>query len=193
MAGEKKNGNGNGNGGQGRAKRVTKDDLAKAAAAAAEASARVASALGAGGEDIEEEGEIIPEHGTPAFQGFMARLAEAIDRGGRTLHVTENAAWVKIESTKNGHKIYISKGKNQVNRVESTLPPEIITGATEPGRPNGRIASWIPAEVGAVEEAIDALSTLDTGIRPPARAVAKRPGGAPGSGSITKIKRRGLN
>lgn len=95
------------------------------------------------------------------------QLSSALRRAGNTVDVSENVAWIKIESRKNGHKVYIAKGKNSVNRVESTLPPNLVPGATEPDRKNGRISSYIPADPKLVGIAIRHLAQDEEHIRPP--------------------------
>src|SRR5687767_6657713 len=59
-----------------------------------------------------------------AFRRFMAKLGEAIDEVGPAVEVTQNVAWVKIQSLRSGHK-----GKLAVGRIDSTLPPELVPGA----------------------------------------------------------------
>lgn len=202
-----RNGNGNGNGGNepsipvARGRRITSDDLSKAAEAARDAATAasnaaeaVVAALEQGGiGDIDEsqvgqhseEVGISPlpqeeqEHGSGkmAFEEFMAQLSGALRRAGNNVEISENAAWVKIESRKNGHKVYVAKGKTSVNRIESTLPPELIPGATEPDRKNGRIASFIPADPRVVGEAIRHLAVDVDKLRPPLRGGGQGGGG----------------
>lgn len=94
-----------------------------------------------------------------AFQRFMLDLAPALKGMGDRIRVQHNVSWIKIESMVNGHKVYISKNKLAVGRVDSTLPPELVPGARHAGRYNGRISSWLPADVGAVSEAIVLLGS----------------------------------
>lgn len=101
--------------------------------------------------------------GRPAFEQFMAALKDPLRRAGKRVRVTEIKGWVKIEGQQ-GHKVYISKTKTGVSRVESTLDPSMIEGAQPPDRPNGRIASWIPAYPDVVGEAIGLLAELDEPI-----------------------------
>jgi hypothetical protein len=204
-------GNGNGGGREGeqpliaRGRRITADDLTRAASAAREAAAAasqaaeaVVVALESGdideslvGMESEREGAASGQvqgggeerEGRVAFEEFMAQLSGILRKAGDAVDVTEHSRWVKIESRKNGHKVYVAKGKNQVNRIESTLPPELIPGATEPDRKNGRIASYIPAEPKAVTTAIRALVQLDEKLRPPQRGGGQEGGGGgPGGG-----------
>lgn len=107
--------------------------------------------------------------GHAAFEEFMDELSPSIQRGGNRLRVTLNEGYVKIESLHNGHKVYIAKGVTTVSRVESTIPPSMLDGAAEPDRPNGRIASWIRADVQSVSKAIDFLVDSDEMIVPPRR------------------------
>ncbi len=109
----------------------------------------------------------------PAFEQFMASLREPISRAGDRVRVSEIAGWVKIEGMQ-GHKVYIAKTVTGVSRVESTLDPRLISGARPPdaGRRNGRIASWLPARIETVGEAIELLSQLDE--PPPARTPGRR-------------------
>lgn len=206
----KNNGNGNeNNGGEPmptRGRRITADDLTKAAEAARDAATAASNAAetivaalesGAGGnqdllQEIDEsqigEDEVstpAPEDrggggGKVAFEEFMAQLSGALRRGGGNLDVSENAAWVKIESLKNGHKIYVAKGKTSVNRVESTLPPNLVPGATEPDRKNGRIVSFLPADPKVIGEALRFLLQDDQKLPAPQRAQGG--GGSQGGG-----------
>ncbi len=204
-----RNGNGNGNGGDqpaipvSRGRRITSDDLSKAAEAARDAATAasnaaeaVVAALEQGDIDIDEsrvgqhteEVGISPlpqqeeSHGSGkmAFEEFMAQLSGALRRAGNNVDISENAAWVKIESRRNGHKVYVAKGKTSVNRVESTLPPELIPGATEPDRKNGRIASFIPADPRVVGEAIRHLAVDEDKLRAPLRGGGQGGGGSQG-------------
>lgn len=199
----KKNGNGNGNGNSDnggeempvRGRRITADDLTKAAEAAREAAAAASTAAEAVVVALEsgevDEGLVGMQEGTPstmeqddqpsgqvAFEQFMAQLHGILRKAGDNVSVTEHARWVKIESRRNGHKVYVAKGKNQVNRIESTLPPELVPGAVEPDRKNGRIASYIPADPKSVALAIRQLVQSDDKIRAPERG-----GGAGGGGN----------
>ncbi len=203
--------NGNGNGGHKPAvgKTPTQDDLLKAANEAAQGAAEaVVKAMTHAEEEDEDLPDIRALHGEgqrpapqatpPAFEEFMARLRTTLDKAGDAVQVTENAAWVKIESRRNGHKVYVNKGKTLVTRVESTLPPSAVPGATEPGRPNGRIASWIPADPAAVERAVQVLAGSDQMIRPPQRGRGGNPpptrggGSQGGPGGFGGGRRRGL-
>lgn len=108
---------------------------------------------------------------------FMARLQGVLKQVGKRVSVSENASFMKLESQVNGHKIYLSKGKTVVGRVESTLGVDQVNGAVAAERPNGRIQSWIPADVNAVAEGIRRLASDKTEpVRPPLR------GGVAGSG-----------
>lgn len=183
-----------------RGKRPTQEDLVKAAEAAREAAQAAGDAANVVAQGLAEEtggGEVTPisrprrasqqptatipqqaqgrggrgqQVGPPAFEAFMAALDGAIRRAGSNVSVEENAGWVKIESAKNGHKIYIAKTKTTVNRIESTLPAERVRGSegVEPGT-NGRIASVLPADPQVVSQAIDLLARLDEQIPPPRR------------------------
>jgi hypothetical protein len=185
-----------------RGRRITADDLTKAAEAAREAAAAASNAaeavvvalesgdvdeslvgmesedVGGGGGRQAQGGQGGGGGGTrAAFEEFMAQLNGVLRKAGDNLTVTEHARWVKIESKVNGHKIYVAKGKNQVNRIESTLPPELVPGAVDPDRKNGRIASYIPADPKAMATAIRALVQSEERIRPPLRG-----GGGGGAG-----------
>ena len=103
--------------------------------------------------------ELETGEGRIAFKRFMSYLQDPLTKVKGMVRIKNNASWVKIESILNGHRIYISKGKVAVGRVDSTLPPELIEGAKAPGRRNGRIASWIPAEPAAVAAAIQLLGS----------------------------------
>ena len=218
-----KNDNGNGGNSSARGKRITRDDLQKSIEAAREAAQAAAGAAEATlvALNSEMDEDLPPEDmtgdedqgqrdgrggqqasGPLAYEEFMARLKSTLDKAGASVQVSENAAWIKIESRRNGHKVYLAKGKTQVNRIESTLPPEAVPGAVEPDRKNGRIASWIPADLGAVTVAIRQLATSDSIIRPPQRGGGQGGGGShpqgggsqggSGPGSAGGGRRRGL-
>ncbi len=97
------------------------------------------------------------ERNMTAFERFMHSLRATLEQAGPLLSVRSNVSWIKIESRVNGHKIYVSKGKVAVGRVDSTLPAELVPGAKRAETYNGRIASWIPADVERVKNAIDLL------------------------------------
>lgn len=201
--------NGNGNSDQQnsppvitRGRRITADDLTKAAEAARDAATAasnaaeaVVAALESGdvdealiGMENERDGTVSGQEqgadssGLVAFEEFMAQLSGILRKAGDAVDVTEHSRWVKIESRKNGHKVYVAKGKNQVNRIESTLPPELIPGATEPDRRNGRIASYIPADPKVVSEAIRALVQSEDKLRAPHRGGGHEGGAGGGAG-----------
>jgi len=115
------------------------------------------------------------QEGPPAFEEFMAALQDAIQSAGNGIRVTDNRGWVKIESTVNGHKVYVAKGKTAVNRIESTLDPNQLSGATEPDRDNGLIRSHLRAEIEVVSQAISLL--VDEDIPPPQSRRGRRPTG----------------
>lgn len=94
-----------------------------------------------------------------AFQRFMVELAPALKGLGDRIRIQHNVSWIKIESMVNGHKVYISKGKLAVGRIDSTLPPDLVPGARHAGRYNGRIASWLPADPDSVSKAITLLGS----------------------------------
>lgn len=96
--------------------------------------------------------------GQEAFKRFMAALGDALHRAGDMVTVSDNVSWVKIEG-RNGHRVYVAKGKNSVGRVDSTLPPDVVPGAMPAGRRNGRIASWLPASTEAVARAIEIIAS----------------------------------
>lgn len=171
-------------GGAGR--KPTRDDLtnviaaAKEAAHSAEAAADAALAVvEGGGLGPAGSGEVIATlsdqdvaEAPMAFEAFMGKLGDVLKRAGESVRVTELEGWIKIEG-KQGHKVYITKTKTVVNRVESTLDPDLIKGAT-PMAGNGRIASVLPPNTRAVGEAIKLLATLAEPIRPPARGGARQ-------------------
>jgi hypothetical protein len=169
-------------------KRITGDDLSKAAEAARDAASAASVAADALSVAIEQheidenrvgkgagagaEPPVYPlgqtSSGRVAFEQFMGALRSAIKQAGPAVQVTDHARWVKIESTKNGHKVYVAKGRTQVGRVESTLPPELVVGAESPSTPNGKIASYIPVDPGSVAIAIGHLASDGTEqLRPP--------------------------
>lgn len=91
---------------------------------------------------------------------FMAKLRPIIKLAGVRLAVTDNKSWVKIVGQHD--KVYISKGKLSVGRVESTLAPDVVEGSVAPpeDRDNGRIRSWIPADTTSVSAAIRYIAGL---------------------------------
>lgn len=97
--------------------------------------------------------------GPAAYEQFMAALRDPLRAAGDSVRMSENAGWIKIEGMQ-GHKVYIAKTKTGVSRVESTLDPDLIKGASPPDRPNGMIASWIPANPEKVAQAIELLVKL---------------------------------
>jgi hypothetical protein len=99
-----------------------------------------------------------PTEDRSAYAAFMRRLAPTLEECGERLRVTPNVTWLKIEGMTTGHRVYISKGKFAVNRVDSTLPPEVVPGAVTPTNRNGRIASWLPADAETVAYAIRLIS-----------------------------------
>ena len=92
-----------------------------------------------------------------AFRQFMERLRDPIAAQGGRVTVIENAAFMQIRSAVNGHRLYISKGKTAVGRIESTIPLGYVEGAIAPKHPNGGIRSWIPADVESVSQTIGLL------------------------------------
>lgn len=192
--------NENGNG-PARGRRITADDLSKAAEAAkeaAQAASNAAEAVAVALESGEVDESLIgmeeatpsshppsraqPSGGQVAFEEFMAQLSGVLRKAGDNVTVTEHSRWVKIEGVKNGHKIYVAKGKNTVNRIECTLSPDLVHGAVESDRKNGRIASYLPADPKAVAEAIQVLAKTKESIRPPLRGGGGEGGGGPGGG-----------
>lgn len=103
-----------------------------------------------------------------AHEEFMAALEPALRRAKATVRTEDKAGWVKIESLRNSHKVYVGKGKGTV-RIESTIPADKVAGAERAGRENGRIASWLPADIKVVERAIDFLASSDERIPAPRR------------------------
>ena len=92
-----------------------------------------------------------------AFRQFMARLRRPILEQLGRVEVAEHSAFMQIRSRVNGHRIYISKGKLVIGRVDSTLPVGYVPGAVVPKHRNGNIRSWIPADVEVVSKAIELL------------------------------------
>jgi hypothetical protein len=144
-------------------KKPTRDDLDKAIE-----TVRAAAGVGVVAEISDQE----MAEGPLAFEAFMSKLDSTIRKYSDRVKITELEGWMKIEG-RQGHKVYITKTKTVVNRVESTLDPDLIKGAT-PMAGNGKIASVLPATVRAVNEAIQLLATLDEPIRPPRVGVRGR-------------------
>lgn len=94
-----------------------------------------------------------------AFERFMVNLSPSLRGMDSLVKIENNVSWIKVQSLVNGHKVYISKGKLAVGRVDSTLPPDLLPGALHPTRYNGRIASWLPADVKVVARAIMLLGS----------------------------------
>lgn len=92
-----------------------------------------------------------------AFRQFMARLRKPIAEQEGRVQVVENSAFMQIRSLVNGHRIYVSKGKVVVGRVDSTLPLGYVPGSMHPQHYNGSIRSWIPADIEPVSKAIELL------------------------------------
>lgn len=88
------------------------------------------------------------------FDMFMERLRPVMEPLLPWLLVVDNRTWTKVESLRSGHRVYISRGKLAVGRVETTLEPELVPGSLRPPRPNGLIRSFLPADTGAVGQAI---------------------------------------
>lgn len=169
-------------------KKPTRDDLLKAATAAATLGETFLAAanqgiaddppkqMARGTRDLSQAQQQQPpaqgrtrtreRDGKSAFEEFMTTLRQPIRQGGNKLRVTDNAGFVKIESLRNGHKIYIAKTKTVVNRIESTIPPDMIMGALEPERDNGRIVSLLPADPAVITDAIHFLVESDERIPP---------------------------
>ena len=101
-------------------------------------------------------------HHEDAFEELLAEIRPTLEASASDLDVTVNAAWVKVESRVNGHRLYIAKGVRSVNRAQSTLPPESIMGSTVPARRNGRIASQVPATLWGITAAIDLMCSRST-------------------------------
>jgi hypothetical protein len=180
-----------------RGRKPTREDLTRAAEAAvkaAEAAGAAAEVVAAGIEGMDQpsasqtpvvartatgggrRGPALPPGAPMAFEAFMAALDSAIKKAGPAIHVSENAGWVKIEGPTQ-QRIYITKTKTLVNRVETTLAPELIEGAEAvPVGSNGKIASRLPADPEIVSEAIRLLVTAGP-LRP-----RLAPGQAQGSG-----------
>lgn len=115
--------------------------------------------------ELESSSEGLRPLGTPdsrvAFQRFMEALRAPLSRQGERISLSETSSFVKLTSRVNGHRIYVSKGKLRVGRVDSTLPLGMVPGSVRPTYHNGRIASWLPADTGAVGLAIEMLGNAD--------------------------------
>lgn len=104
-----------------------------------------------------------------AWEEFLDALGPFLDEVGEAVRVQERAGWVKIENPLTGHKLYFNKGITAVTRIESSLPPDVVKGATTPEFYNGRITSIIPAEVQAVGEAIRVIAQVQDRLSAPRR------------------------
>lgn len=108
-------------------------------------------------EDRDKSRATVEREERTAFERFMFGLRDTMKEVSPMVKVKSNVSWIKIESLVNGHKIYISKGKLSVGRVESTMPTWMINGAIRPGFKNGKISSWLPPTVDAVKQALKLL------------------------------------
>lgn len=109
--------------------------------------------------------------GSRAYMAFVEGVRELV--GGKTwsrLDVLDQVAWVQIRGLRG--RIYVAKTAGVVSRVESTLDPAEVpelppapTGAvnaSEPDRPNGKIRSWLRADVELVAEAVKLIAGADS-------------------------------
>lgn len=101
------------------------------------------------------------EDGREAFIRFMEALKAPLARQRGRVSVSETSGFVKLTSLVNGHRIYVSKGKLRVGRIDSTLPLGMVPGSVRPTYYNGRIASWLPADTRSVARAIELLGNRD--------------------------------
>lgn len=117
--------------------------------------------------EMEGRGHPKREDGREAFLQFMEVLRGPLARQEDRVRVSETSGFVKLTSLVNGHRVYVSKGKLRVGRVDCTLPPGLVPGSVRPTYYNGRIASWLPADTVSVAKAIELLG--DSDIPPPQR------------------------
>jgi hypothetical protein len=91
----------------------------------------------------------------------------------------DQAGFAQFFESETGHKLYIAKQGKQVKRVDTTLPlVGVMDGAFELDSSNGKIACHIPAEQGAVFQALEMMAEKSFGKvrpanRPPAKAKAE--------------------
>lgn len=156
-------------------RKPTREDLNKAAEAAMEAAraaestaAMVADALGedlpAGNGGGPRRMSGIPQETQTqgvAFEEFLAAIQPTLDRAGNKVRIEELTGWLKIEGVDSKERVYVAKGKRNVNRVTCTLSPDQVEGATAPTVPNGLIQSWLPAEPEAVSHAIELIAGIE--------------------------------
>ena len=94
-----------------------------------------------------------------AWEEFLDQLEPFFQEVGDKVRVLDRAGWIKVENPTTGHKLYFNKGVTGVTRVESSLAPDAVRGASPPEFYNGRITSIIPPTVQSVGDAIE----LDSG------------------------------
>lgn len=105
--------------------------------------------------------------GSSAYRAFVEGVRDLVgqDTWDR-LDVLDQVAWVQLRGSRG--RIYVAKTSGVVSRVESTLdpgevpdmpvPPTGAVNASEPDRPNGKIRSWLRADVGLVAEAVKVIA-----------------------------------
>jgi hypothetical protein len=104
-----------------------------------------------------------------AWEEFLEALEPFFQEVGDRVQVLDRAGWVKIENPATGHKLYFNKGVTGVTRVESSLPPDAVRGASPPEFYNGRITSIIQPTVQSVGEAIRVIAQVQDRLTPPRR------------------------
>ena len=91
-------------------------------------------------------------------QGFLAKHKVSVGEQADAKKATIKGA-AALGVLDGIDELYVAKGKNQVNRIESTLPVDLVPGAVDPDRRNGRIASYIPARRASPIQALVALTS----------------------------------
>lgn len=161
---------------QGRKKSITRDDLI-AAARAAEAGKAILEDVAAGRIEVEDRtAGPIPdlsdaprkEH-PPAYREFLARVRRMVGPSYDRLDVREEASFVMLRSPATGQRVYVSRGKNTVGRVTTTLPRAVLNGTIplpHGDGSNGRVTCMLIPQPEVVAEAVRRLATARDPLPP---------------------------
>lgn len=92
-----------------------------------------------------------------AYETFLRDLRVRLgDELWANITVTDQRSWVQLAGPSD--RVYVAKSATVPPRVECTLEPEMVEGAQEPIRRNGRIRSLLPPDVEAVAQAITIIA-----------------------------------
>lgn len=106
-----------------------------------------------------------------AYEAFIEGVRELVGtETWQRLEVLDQAAWIQVRGDHG--RIYVAKNTTAISRVESTLEPHDVPdvpmaplgarNASEPDRVNGRIKSWLRADVGVVAQAVRLIAGSPT-------------------------------